>query len=218
MSPRHLPLLLSLLLLGACAGPAPRGGTPSSDDLVIEDQATVQPSEDQETVESEPSLDPEARFEAALTLMRQGKNQEAESEFSALAKDHPEFSGPHTNLGILFANSNRRDAAIVSFTKAAQANAQNAVAFNWLGILNRESGNYERARQSFEKAIEADPDYAAPHINLGLLLERHLQQPEQAVIAYRRYREVAGESDLRVLPWIAELELVNPAAATEAEQ
>lgn len=163
--------------------------------------------------------DPEARFAEALELMKQKKSKEAEAAFMALTRDFPEFGGPQANLGILFAKSNRRDAAIAAFTRAATANGQNASAFNWLGILNREAGNYPRARESYEKAIAVKPDYAAAHLNLGLLLENHLKQPAEAVKHYREYHRIGGGKDLRVLPWIAEIEApqsTGAAASTAA--
>lgn len=164
-----------------------------------------------------PKADPEARFTEALELMKQNKAREAEAAFMELSKDFPEFSGPQTNLGILFAKSNRRDAAIAAFTRAATANGQNASAFNWLGIVNKETGNYERARQSYEKAIAVKPDYAAAHLNLGLLLEDQLKQPADAVTHYKEYQRLTGGKDLRVLPWIAEIESRQTSAAAPAK-
>ena len=157
--------------------------------------------------------DPEGRFNEALELMKQKKTPEAEAAFLALTKDFPDYSGPVTNLGILFAKSNRRNEAINAFTRAATINGQNASAFNWLGIVNKEAGNYVRAKESYEKAISVKPDYAAAHLNLGLLLENQLKQPAEAVAHYREYYRISGGKDLRVLPWIAEIEARNPAPA-----
>lgn len=160
--------------------------------------------------------DPEGRFTEALDLMKQKKTAEAEAAFMALTRDFPEFSGPQANLGILFAKSKRRDAAIAAFTRAATANGQNASAFNWLGILNREAGNFPRAKESYEKAIAVKPDYAAAHLNLGLLYEESLKQPAEAVTHYREYYRINGGKDLRVLPWIAEIEARQPKAEAAA--
>ena len=156
----------------------------------------------------------------ALELMRTRQTTEAEAAFTALAVDFPEFSGPQTNLGILYAQSNRRDAAVAAFTRAATANPDNASAFNWLGVLNRQAGDFERARQAYEKALSVNPDYAAAHLNLGLLYEDHLGQPEQALVHYREYLRVTNGEDLRVLPWIGEIEasLAAKPAAMPAEE
>lgn len=212
---RNAALGLLLLALAGCAQKAakpdrpapPVPGTPTT-------EAPVAPPADKG--------DPEARFAEALELMKQKKSAEAEAAFMALTKDFPEFSGPQANLGILFAKSKRRDAAIAAFTRAATANGQNASAFNWLGILNREAGNYPRAREAYEKALAVKPDYAAAHLNLGLLFEDALKQPDQAVKHYREYYRLGGGKDLRVLPWIAEIEArqakAEPAATAPAKE
>lgn len=160
--------------------------------------------------------DPEARFAEAVDMMRTRQTAEAEAAFMALTNDFPEFSGPQTNLGILFAQSQRRDAAVAAFTRAANANPDNASAFNWLGILNREAGDYERARQAYEKALGINPDYAAAHLNLGLLYEDYLRRPQEALNHYREYLRVTNGEDLRVLPWIGEIESTLAAQAASA--
>lgn len=212
------PLLLAATLLSACAGQSskPTSDGDSQPEIVIDDQQTTdaEGAQDEQSEEAVAPKDPETLFAEALSLMRQRKNAEAEAAFVALAEAHPEFSGPHTNLGILFAKDGRQAAAINSLTKAAQLNPENATAFIWIGILSRQGGDTERAIQAFEKAISADPSDPAPHMNLGLLYEQ-MGQADKAIEAYRRYRQTAGEEDLRVLPWIAELEagLGAPAAA-----
>ena len=206
-----LALLVTVALAG-CGRKATRPDrptTPTTSDTTTEPGTTTDPAKPPAD-----KGDPEGRFNEALELMKQKKTAEAEAAFLALTKDFPDFSGPVTNLGILFAKTNRRNEAIAAFTRAATLNGQNASAFNWLGIVNREAGNYPRAKESYEKAISVKPDYAAAHLNLGLLLENQLRQPEQAVEHYREYYRISGGKDLRVLPWIAEIEARNaPAAA-----
>lgn len=204
-----------VLVLAGCAAKTAKPTRPSAPPP----SASAQPAQPaaQPAKPPAPKADPEARFVEALDFMKQNKAREAEAAFMELSKDFPDFSGPQTNLGILFAKSNRRDAAIAAFTRAATANGQNASAFNWLGIVNKEAGNFERARQSYEKAIAVKPDYAAAHLNLGLLLEDQLKQPAAAVIHYKEYQRVTGGKDLRVLPWIAEIEARQAAAPAPAK-
>lgn len=195
---------LAFAVLAALAGCGGKSST-RPDAPVTPDETPAEPAQP-----AADKGDPEGRFAEALELMKQKKAKEAEAAFMALTRDFPEFSGPQTNLGILFAKSNRRNEAIAAFTQAATANGQNASAFNWLGILNREAGNYPRAKESYEKAISVKPDYAAAHLNLGLLLEGQLNQPNEAVAHYREYYRLSGGKDLRVLPWIAEIEARQP--------
>ncbi|WP_420465052.1 tetratricopeptide repeat protein [Panacagrimonas sp.] len=208
---RHVAsLLLAASLLSGCASRQAQPDRPG--EAVAPGTETAEPVAD--------LGDPEARFAQALELMRTRQTTEAEAAFTALAEDFPEFSGPQTNLGILYAQSNRRDAAVAAFTRAATANPDNASAFNWLGVLNRQAGDFERARQAYEKALSVNPDYAAAHLNLGLLYEDHLGQPEQALVHYREYLRVTNGEDLRVLPWIGEIEasLAAKPAAMPAEE
>lgn len=200
-----LAILLVAVLASGCAG------LRTSDDgaatAAETPEAAVEPAAD--------LGDPEARFAEALEFMRTRQSTEAVAAFIALTRDFPEFSGPHTNLGILYAQANRRSDAMSAFSRAIELNAGNVVAHNWLGTLHREAGNYPRAREAFEKALAIDPNYAAARLNLGLLYDDHLKQPGEALAQYREYYRVTDGTDLRVLPWIGEIE-AQQAAQTEA--
>lgn len=165
--------------------------------------------------------DPQARFNAALAQMKAKQFQEAEQEFQALTKDFPEYSGPWTNLGIIYANSNRKPQAAVAFNKAAILNQDNVVAFNWLGILARETRDYPRAQMAYDKVLKLQPDSALAHYNLAILLDEHLKRPMDALPHYKEYQRLSGKQDLKVLAWVAEIEAnaakaVPPPAAAPA--
>ncbi|WP_211242850.1 tetratricopeptide repeat protein [Sinimarinibacterium sp. CAU 1509] len=153
--------------------------------------------------------DPQARFTEAMGLWQQNQNAEAETAFDSLSRDFPDFAGPWTNLGILYAKSNRREQAIAALSKAATLNPNNKVAFNWLGILYRESGDLNRAQLAYEKALAIDPNYALAHYNLGVLLDAHLKRPLDAVAHYRAYQSLHGTDDLRVMAWIAAIDAAS---------
>lgn len=202
-------LLLAVLAAGLSAGCA---GKP---------RKAVKPAVTPETTEetAEPTADKgdaKARFAAALQLMKERKTKEAGEAFLSLAKDFPNYSGPLTNLGILYAKSNRRSEAIEAFSRAVAANPNNAAAANWMGVVHREAGDYVRAQKAYEQAIQIKPDFAAAHLNLGLLMEEHLKRPADALPHYRRYQELVGDKDLRVLVWIAEIEARQPKPAEPA--
>lgn len=158
--------------------------------------------------------DPEARFSAAMALWQRNDIAEAEAALKALTDDFPEFSGPWTNLGILYAKSNRRALAVAALSRAATLNAKNDVAFNWLGILNREAGDLERARLAYQKALDANPDSALAHYNLAILLDAHLKQPQAALPHYAAYQQLSGTDDLKVLAWVAEIKATTPPEQT----
>lgn len=150
--------------------------------------------------------DPQARFDAALGQLKAKQLQEAEQGFLTLTQDFPQYSGPWTNLGILYANSKRRPQAMMAFNKAAVLNQENAVAFNWIGILARETSDYPRARAAYERVLKLQPDNALAHYNLALLLDEYLKRPAEALPHYREYQRLSGKQDLKVLAWVAEIE------------
>jgi tetratricopeptide (TPR) repeat protein len=162
--------------------------------------------------------DPDARFKAALQLMRDKKRKEAQDAFAQLAVDFPDYSGPLTDLGILFAQGKHREAAVASLSKAVAANPKNAIALNWLGILYREGGDYARAEQSYRAALAVRPDYAAAHLNLGILYDVCLKRPQDALAEYRQYQRAAGEDQLMVSVWIKELEAGSGTMTARAGQ
>ncbi len=197
--------LSATLLLAACGGGGNTRPGPSQ-------PAPTTPAAETPAAAVPDKGDPDERFKAALALMKSKKTADAEAAFLKLAQDFPDYTGPQTNLGILYAKSNRRDVAISAFNKAASANPQNVAALNWLGILYRETGNYPNARQAYEKALQVKPDYPAAHLNLGILLDEYMKQPAEALPHYKLYLQQHGKEDLRVLAWIAEIEAAQKAA------
>jgi Flp pilus assembly protein TadD len=186
--------IVLIAVLAACTAPAPRQGAQ------ITRAATF-------AAPAQPGIpaDADRRFKAALALMRQQQPQEAAQALRALADDFPELSGVLTNLGILHAQARDREAALASFSRAIEANPDNAVALNWLGVLYRENGDYLRAERAYRRAIAVRPDYLAAQLNLGILYDVYLRRPQDAVAAYRSYRAGGGE-DLIVEAWIRDLE------------
>lgn len=151
-------------------------------------------------------LTPEERYAGALELMESNQWGDAEQAFLLLTQSNPNYSGPWTNLGILYAQTERKDQAREALERAVRANPRNEVALTWLGVLYREAGDYARAESAYRRAIAARGDYAPAHLNLGILYDAHLNRSKDALRHYRRYRELAGKDDLRTAAWIAELE------------
>lgn len=165
--------------------------------------------------------DPDQRFQEALALMKARQFPEAQAAFIALSRDYPTFSGPLTDLGILYAQGRQHELAVASLTRAVAANPDNAVAHNWLGTLHREQGDLLRAEQAYRKAIAVRPTYAQAHLNLAILNDVALHRPREALSAYREYQRLIGSDDVLVAAWIRDLETrlqsaPKPTAVAEA--
>ena len=160
--------------------------------------------------------DPQARFDQGLELMKANQVTEAEDAFKSLTVDFPEFAGPWTDLGILYAKSKRTELALMAFNKAITLNSKNAIAYNWLGIIYREGRDYTRAEKAYQFALKANPDEGLAHLNLGILYDEYLKRPQEALTHFREYQKLGGKDDLRVAVWIAEIEKTSAPAAAPA--
>jgi Flp pilus assembly protein TadD len=106
---------------------------------------------------------------------------------------------------VLQAKADPNSDAIQALEKTVQAKPT-ASAYNQLGILYRESGRFTEARAAYGSALKINPDYALAQRNLGILLDIYLQQPQQALVHYRAYAQLAGEHDKEAALWVAEIQ------------
>ena len=145
-----------------------------------------------------------ADFDRAVGLMRSGNNTEAELEFKQVALQFPQLAAPYVNLGILYRKTGRLDLSEDSLKTAVERNDGSAVAWTELGATQRLRGEFPNAAASYEKAISADPNFAPAYRNLGVVSDLYLGDPERALTAFERYKELTGE-EKPVSGWIAEL-------------
>ena len=145
------------------------------------------------------------QYHQALALMARGDYAAAEAPLRALIQARPELAGPHFNLGLIYARTERRAAALSSLQTAARLNPGLAAAHNQMGILQRQRGDFQAARRAYEQALAADPDYAKAHLNLGILYDLYLQQPALALQHYQRYQALRGKEEHTVRLWIVDL-------------
>jgi tetratricopeptide (TPR) repeat protein len=136
--------------------------------------------------------------------MRSGNAQEAELEFKQMTLSYPRLAAPFVNLGILYRKTGHLDQSEEALKSAVERNGTSAVAWNELGATQRLRGEFPDAAASYEKAIAADTNFAPAYRNLGVVSDLYLGDPERALTALERYKELTGE-DRPVTSWIAEL-------------
>lgn len=152
------------------------------------------------------SVDTQRRFEQAMTALKAGQNKEAEAQLLDLTRREPRLAGPWANLGILYFRTQRPKEAMNALNKAIEINPDQPAYYNELGIIQREEGKFAEARRSYERALAVDPAYAPAQLNLGILYDLYLQEPDKALLAYQRYRELVPAEGKTVAKWIADLE------------
>jgi tetratricopeptide (TPR) repeat protein len=163
-----------------------------------------------------------ADWDRAVGFMRSGNNTEAELEFKQVALQFPQLSAPYVNLGILYRKAGQLEQSEDALKTAVERNDGSAVAWTELGATQRLRGEFPNAAASYEKAIASDPNFAPAYRNLGVVSDLYLGDPERALTAFERYKELTGE-EKPVSGWIAELRartgkppLKRPSAAPAA--
>ncbi|HEY2684446.1 MAG TPA: hypothetical protein VGI93_13100 [Steroidobacteraceae bacterium] len=157
------------------------------------------------------------QYSQALQMMKAGRKTDAELEFKQLAVTYPQFAGPQLNLGLLYLNDARLADAEGAFKTALSINPANPVAGDELGIVERRLGKFADAEAAYQRAIEADGNYAPAHLNLGVLYDLYLLEPQKALEQFERYIEIAGENK-QVAGWVIELKKRVGAPAAKKEQ
>jgi tetratricopeptide (TPR) repeat protein len=155
-----------------------------------------------------PPIPPEAtqQFERALTLLGGGDLAPAAKEFQHLSETYPDYSGPLTNLGIVYQRMGKLPDAEKALKSATERGEPSAAAFNQLGIVYRKLGRFKEADEAYTRALQIDPGYALAHLNLGVLCDMYLQQPQRALAEFERYLELTPNPDARVPAWVKELQ------------
>ena len=195
-SVRCCTLLLTLMVLGGCAGgnlamgPAAVDGAKSTQAAAV-DGARV----------------PAAAltlYEQATAIMAAGDLVEAELRFKEFLLQYPEYPGAHVNLAIIEAMRHNDEGARISLDAALAINPKYPAALNQLGQLLRRNGDFSGAEATYMKAVTVKPDYALAHYNLGVLYELYLQRLDAALTHFEAYQALVAE-DKQVEKWIADL-------------
>jgi len=158
------------------------------------------------------------QYADALQLMKAGRASDAELEFKQMTVAYPEFAGPQLNLGLLYLQGSRLSEAETAFKTALERNPGSAVAGNELGIVERKLGKFAEAEAAYRRTIAAEPNYAPAYLNLGVLYDLYLAEPQKALEQFEHYIQLAGENK-QVAGWVVELRkrVGAPAPAAKKE-
>lgn len=200
-------LLAALWFLGACSSSPTKDEPPAMAGKVDASVPGTGASPAEAPPAGPPPISAEAtqQFEKALTLLGAGDYTLAAQELQKLAATYPDYSGPMANLGIVYLKTNKLPEAEKALTAATKRGEPSAAAFNQLGIVYRRMGKFKEADQAYSEALRIDPNYSLAHLNLGVLCDMYLQQPERALQSFERYLQLSRNPDGRVAGWVKEL-------------
>jgi Tfp pilus assembly protein PilF len=166
--------------------------------------ATSKPA--QKNVAQEVPAAAQALFDSALAAQREQHWDQAESQLKQLVEKYPQLSGPHLNLALLYAQTQRPQLAEAEFKQALQINPNNMATYNQYGIWLRGQSRIPEAEAIYLQAAERAPDYAETHLNLGILYDLYMGKLPQALAQYQRYLELNNDEKSPVRAWVADLQ------------
>jgi tetratricopeptide (TPR) repeat protein len=180
--------------------------------------SSIDASANQEDAQPPVSAAAQRAFDEARRAMRAGRMAEAERGFKALTVSHPELGGAHANLGLIYRQAGKGAEAVAELEKAVAASPRQPIFFNQLGIAYREQGQFTKSRDAYERAISLDSNYAAPHLNLGILHDLYLWDGKRALELYASYLALSPGGDTTVVKWVADLKNRKPQHALLARK
>lgn len=115
-----------------------------------------------------------------VTLVKQGKDQEAVVHYMNALKINPGYADAHYNLGTLLARHGKNEEAMVHFVETLRIKPNRVEAHNDLGVILSKQGKIQEAIAHFSEAVRINPNYAEAQFNLGTALV-HQGRNEEAL-------------------------------------
>jgi len=131
----------------------------------------------------------QTRYQQALELHTQDKQQQAQEVFLQLHNDFPALSGPAVNIALIIMTTDPQQAEHY-LQQAIIRNPKNYTALHLLGVLARQDFRLQQARDYYQQALALAPDYAQAWYNLAVLNEVYLGDFSAAVAAYTQYAQL----------------------------
>ena len=131
-------------------------------------------------------------------LVKQGRLDEAVSEFQLAVQADPRYAAAQLNLAYTYERLGRIDEAIAAYTATIALDPKNTVAFNNLGVLYLKRELYDEAIQSFERGLAVDRSDAMLQKNLATAkTNRDILKEREVRIADARKKADAAPKDPR---------------------
>lgn len=140
----------------------------------------------------------EAHYNLGCLCLEQSKLEAARTEFTTFTLRRGNSPDGFLKLGTTqlraaaleppgAARARELGAAEKSFDDALALSPQRPEGLNGLGLVRLERGRAAEAAQYFNRALKQDPAYAPALLNLAIVYQQYLRDPQQALQKYREY-------------------------------
>jgi Flp pilus assembly protein TadD len=129
-------------------------------------------------------------------LVKQGKLEEAITEFRRAVELEPGYALAQLNLAYTYDRIGWIDEAIAAYRKATDLEPKNGTVWNNLGVLYTKKDLNDEAIQTFERGIKVDPTNTKLQANLEIAKKnRDILQEREAQIADAKKKAAARPKD-----------------------
>ena len=216
---KHVSLIFSLLVLGACATNTVK---PLDNETVsLKDTLQYMPkqlfNETGELVEYVPRDNPylaaDSRIDKGSVLLfieakkakRNGDYKTARQKLKVITKKDESISGPWVMLGEISFENKKWQQAQQDYQQALAINPDNVNAYIALARVQRVMGNFNLAQNTLENALALWPDFPEAHLNLGILYDLYLNKSQQAQQHMEAYLFLTQYKNPEVIAWLEEV-------------
>jgi tetratricopeptide (TPR) repeat protein/glutathione synthase/RimK-type ligase-like ATP-grasp enzyme len=128
-----------------------------------------------------------------LTLLSLRRSTEAVEALKKCAASHPGDPSVHRMLGRAHLEAQQWDAAAGNFARALTLRPDDAETYWLTGRLAEARRDFDTAEAAFRRAIDLAPTLESALFDLGTLLYRDREQPQEAVALFHRLLAVAPD-------------------------
>ena len=130
---------------------------------------------------------PEGPYLLGLVLERQGERGGAIAQYRRAAERSPDHRPSRVGLGRLSLDIRNYDEAVEVFERLVQLDPHDFESWLNLGIARLGRSEIAEAKEALHRAQALRPQDTRPSYPLAVILHRHENDPEEALVHYRRY-------------------------------